>query len=268
MRSFLLALQLLTRIPVRVGGEVSGSQLARSAALFPAVGAIQGAIAAGGAWLFLEGFGPAVAGALVLALLAATNGGFHLDGLADTFDGFAVRSSGDPARDRARRLAVMKESATGAIGVVAVVFAVLVKALLLGSVLAAAAPAAALAVVALLPVLAKWSLLPALLAGAPARADGLGRSFIELCTPGTVAIGTLTAVALFVAGGAAAGLRAGELAAAAVLAFGALATFSLVFTRACRGAFGGITGDSLGAISELAEAMVLGGAALWLRHSS
>ena len=38
--------------------------------------------------------------AIVLLMLVLSNGGFHLDGLADTFDAIAVKSSGDFEKDK------------------------------------------------------------------------------------------------------------------------------------------------------------------------
>ena len=66
-------------------------------------------------------------------ILIVSNGGFHLDGLADTFDALSVKSSGDHAADRERRLRVMKDSTTGAIGVIAIVMTMLLKFLFLNN---------------------------------------------------------------------------------------------------------------------------------------
>jgi cobalamin 5'-phosphate synthase/cobalamin synthase len=268
VRGLLLAVQLLTRVPVPVRGAVTGADLARSAAWFPAVGALQGLLAAGAAWLLLRGFPAEVVAAMVVTLLVAVSGGLHLDGLADTFDALAVRATGDAGRDRERRLAAMKDSATGALGAAAIVLALLLKTLLLGALLSGGAAAAALALLVLAPVFAKWALLPALLAGVPARPDGLGRAFIELSTPGVLAAGTALAALLAAAGAAGAGLRPGAAAALAAAAFGALGCAALLVTRRCRRALGGITGDCLGAIAEIAEILFLAGAVLWTRHST
>jgi cobalamin synthase len=59
--------------------------------------------------------------ALVTGLLAWLTRGLHLDGVADLADGFG--GSFEPAR----RLAIMKDSSTGAFGVVALVVLLLVK---------------------------------------------------------------------------------------------------------------------------------------------
>ena len=76
-----------------------------------------------------------VAAGLAVFCLILTNHGFDLDGLADTFDGLAVKSSGDPEKDRAKRLLVMKDSATGAAGVMAIAVVLLLKFVLVKAIL-------------------------------------------------------------------------------------------------------------------------------------
>ncbi len=60
---------------MRVRGEVTGEALARSAAHFPLVGALQGLLAAAGALLLLRAYAPGIVGALVVAFFALLNGG-------------------------------------------------------------------------------------------------------------------------------------------------------------------------------------------------
>src|ERR1041385_1416192 len=86
MRALLVALAFLTRLPVRVG-DVSERELGRSAAWFPLVGALIGALLAVcqlGVGLVLSSQPTAL---IVIALWALVTGGLHLDGLADLFDG-------------------------------------------------------------------------------------------------------------------------------------------------------------------------------------
>src|SRR3990172_8336533 len=110
MRQLLLAFQFLTIVPVTVRGEVSEKDMAGSAAFFPVVGAFQGILAAGAALLFIKLFSPEVTCGIVVLMLTLTNGGFHIDGLADTFDALAVKTSGDRAFDQEKRLSAMKGS--------------------------------------------------------------------------------------------------------------------------------------------------------------
>jgi adenosylcobinamide-GDP ribazoletransferase len=63
-----------------------------------------------------------------VGLLAAITGAFHLDGLADTADGLYGH------HEREKALAIMKDSRVGAMGLVAVACVLLVKAAALGSI--------------------------------------------------------------------------------------------------------------------------------------
>ena len=61
-------------------------------------------------------FHPGLSTALVLLLYVLSSGGFHLDGVADTFDALAAKG------DRERKLDIMKGGTNGAVGMAAVVF--------------------------------------------------------------------------------------------------------------------------------------------------
>lgn len=266
MRKLLLALQFLTIIPVSVSGAVTEEDLSGAAAYFPLAGALQGIIVAALAFVFLLFFPAAIVAGLTLLGLTVIMGGFHLDGLADTFDALAVKATGDRQADIARRLTVMKDSATGAIGVVAIVLVILLKYLFLADLFSQGSAVTSLAVVLLLPVCSKWAMTAAMLGATPARPDGLGRIFLGRFRGKNFAIATLFTVGsgalifLPVAGG-----LSGAVALIAVLA--ALFLFSLGATRFFRRKFGGLTGDNFGAINELTEVVFLAFVTLWLRHS-
>jgi cobalamin 5'-phosphate synthase/cobalamin synthase len=268
MHRLLLALQLLTRIPVPVRGEVSARDLGASTAFFPAVGAVQGLLACGAALLLLRLYPPAVVGAAVVALLAAVSGGLHLDGLADTFDALGVKATGDAARDRERRLAAMRDSAIGAMGTIAICLALLLKTLLAGSLLAGRPLAAACAALFLAPVGSKWAMVVALRHGEPARPDGLGRAFGEHCTGGALLLALALGCALFAAAWRAGG-RGATLAGAAVGAafLAGIYLAGRAFVLFCGRRFGGVSGDTVGALGEIVEILLLATAVPWLRHS-
>jgi adenosylcobinamide-GDP ribazoletransferase len=134
VRHYLLAIQFFTRIPVtgRLAQWVgfSPAMLRASAAHFPGVGVVVGALAAGLTALLLTAlpaspFAPLVAAVLGTVLSVMVTGGFHEDGLADVADGLGGSS------DRERALVIMKDSRVGAFGVLAVVLALLSKVALL-----------------------------------------------------------------------------------------------------------------------------------------
>ena len=134
IRHFLLAIQFFTRIPVtgRLADWVgfSPAMLRASAAHFPGVGVVVGAMVAGFSALMWAGLPPSAFTPLVVAVLGTVlsvmvTGGFHEDGLADVADGLGGSS------DRDRALVIMKDSRVGAFGVLAVVLALLAKVSLL-----------------------------------------------------------------------------------------------------------------------------------------
>lgn len=134
LRHYLLAIQFFTRIPVsgRLADWVgfSPAMLRASAAHFPGVGWLVGALVAGFTALLLAhlpdgGFSPLVAAVWGTVLGVLLTGAFHEDGLADVADGLGG------TQDRERALLIMKDSRVGAFGAIAVVLALLAKVSLL-----------------------------------------------------------------------------------------------------------------------------------------
>lgn len=269
MKPFLLAFQFLTIIPVTISGGISGKDLSRSTAFFPVVGALQGLLAAVIARASLAEFSGETASVLAIAGLILCNGGFHLDGLADTFDALAVKSAGDERKDRDKRLAVMKGSTTGAIGVVAVVLVILLKFVFMHELLTKAPADAASSLLFLMPVFSKWVMVPSLYMGTSARQDGLGKAFIDSVTVRAVAYSSLFLL-LFCA--MTASLHLYKVFGAGTLAlffslYAAFAVFSFITVRFCTRRFGGLTGDIFGAINEISEILFLFVTVLWLPRS-
>ncbi|MCR6629006.1 MAG: adenosylcobinamide-GDP ribazoletransferase [Magnetospirillum sp.] len=232
-----LAAAFLTRLPLPDCGVVAPGGLARSMRLFPLVGAGIGA-AAGLVFLLADAVLPDLAAAL-LAVLAGVllTGALHEDGLADTADGLGARGG------RERRLEVMRDSRTGAYGVLALLFTVGLRAAAL-----AEAPTG-LAGLGALVAAAAWSraLIPAAMqVMAPARTDGLGHG-AGVPDASVAAAAAVVGIVLAFAG-------LGLAAPPAVLAglAGALAVVAVA-----RRALGGYTGDVLGGVQQAAEAAVL-----------
>ncbi len=130
IRHFLLAVQFFTRIPITgalaqwVG--FSPAMLRASAAHFPGVGMLVGAVAAGvyvvlAALLPHTAYAPLVAAVLSTIVTVLLTSGFHEDGLADVADGLGG------SYDKARALEIMKDSRVGAFGAMALVLALLAK---------------------------------------------------------------------------------------------------------------------------------------------
>ena len=121
MKAFFAALQFLTvlRVPLRFQG--AGVDLERCAPFFPLVGLLVGALAALFDFLVSQILPSAIASTLTVLILVKLTGGLHMDGLADTADGFFS------ARDRETILAIMRDSRIGTMGVMAIVFVILIK---------------------------------------------------------------------------------------------------------------------------------------------
>ncbi len=119
MKPFFAALQFLTIIPV--SGKLAGGadELKRSVPYFPLVGLLIGLAAAGVDRVVFMHLPPLPATVLIVMFLVGVSGGLHLDGLADTADGFLS------ARPREKTLEIMRDSRTGVMGTIAVVFIIL-----------------------------------------------------------------------------------------------------------------------------------------------
>jgi len=244
MKRFLAAIQFLTILPLPRGLAPDERTLGGSLPFFPVVGlGIGAAIAAidwGLGWLFPVG----VTSVLAVILLIAASGGLHLDGLADTADGFFS------SRPRERILEIMRDSRTGPMGVAAIVCVVALKIALISSV---AGPARTW-VLLLTPVAGRCALLIQMALLPYVRPDGLAQIFHKNRTRGH-ALWALTF--LIAAGGVAGGIPG-------VVAGGVSFLFALVFSAYVRRKIGGLTGDTLGAAcewTELAPALV---ASAWL----
>ena len=235
------ALTTLTRIPAPVGA-LRADWLARAAKYFPLVGALVGLVAGtvlvGAAQLWPQPI-PTIL-AIVAGLLVT--GALHEDGLADLAD-----STG--ARDRSRKLAIMKDPRIGAFGAVALMAALALKAACLGVL---PVPEAAAALVAAAAASRLWAVIVMARSGYAGDRDVAKLDHgIEGPNPSEIALALAFALVplLFLDVGASlAGLACSAVAA------------TLVALPAIR-ALGGYTGDVLGAVVTASEVAFLLGAA-------
>lgn len=235
---FRLAGAFLTVFPVARGVAVDPPRLARSMGLFPAVGLLLGLLLV----LLDRSLGllipRAVLDCLLILVLIAATGGLHLDGIADLTDGLAG------GRDREGVLRIMKDSRVGAMGAVALVMILLLKYLSLVNVL----PAVKSAALIFMPAAGRWiQVVLAAWCSYLRPEGGTGAAFIDRVGRREVLIasGTLVAAAFILF----------RLKALLLLFLLGMAAFALV--RYFRARLGGITGDVLGAATELIEVVVL-----------
>jgi len=244
LKSYLRALSFLTVIPLPfVSFSRDGNELSASAACFPLAGATMGLVLAGAAWLLLLVLPPLPVAVIALVLSFFLTRGLHIDGLADTADGLI----GTTGRDKA--FMAMEDSSVGVMGAASIIFTCLLKAALLASLDMALMPFA----LVFMPLAGRWAIVYAGAWYPPARERGLGDLFLRgLHWPVLLKATLLTALLLFVFAWwylpLAAPVLVGcltALASAHLLAF-------YVFRR-----LGGLSGDILGAISELGELFFL-----------
>jgi adenosylcobinamide-GDP ribazoletransferase len=202
---------------------------------FPLVGGAIGAFAGGLRVACQPLFGRGPSTAIAIVGLVVISGALHQDALADTADGLGVRG------DRARRLAAMRDSATGAFGVLALIG----WALLLFSALESLTAAQTLRVLIAACAAGRLAALLHAVGAPPARQDGL-RAGLRI-TPSQVAIGALSALAVtFAATAIARGL----------LSVGACGLVSATSAVLARRTIGGSTGDTIGAAVAVTEVAV------------
>lgn len=250
-----LALTTLTVAPVRGPRTLDRRTAGRAMELAPLVGLALATVACVvlyGARRVQHAPGPATLGCvLAVATLALLTRGLHLDGLADLTDGLGSYRDPEGAR------AVMKAPDVGPLGVAAVVLVLLVQVAALDDLVVEGRSTASL----LLAVAAgRLAVTGACRSTPAATAEGLGA-----LVAGTVRRGVTTAWLVLLGAGFGAyalvdpdtfgsdATRVGRTVAALLLAVGAA---RLLRAHAVR-RVGGLTGDVLGALSELATTVCL-----------
>ncbi|OGQ85459.1 MAG: cobalamin 5'-phosphate synthase [Deltaproteobacteria bacterium RIFOXYD12_FULL_56_24] len=231
------AIAFLTILPVRLPAELPADGLKRSAAFFSLAGWLIGGFLAGGAWLLAWlGLPPLVNAVLLVVLGAWLTRGLHLDGLADLLDGLGG------GQTQERRLAIMKDSAIGAFGVIGLVLLLVLKIACLASLLINGGELFFFVLLAA-PVTARWAMAALACGGQYPRAGGTGHAFVGKVGLRELALGLLLLAPL---------IWWSWSAALIILGAAMLPAFWLRF-KATK-ALGGVTGDVLGASCELGEA--------------
>ncbi len=233
-----LALTFLTILPWPRLPLAAGPELARSLFWFPWVGALLGLLF-WGSWLGLTIVFPTlVAAALLLGLSVVITRGLHLDGLADTADGLA----GGQTPEARRR--IMKDSRLGAFGAMSLVLVLLLKYTLFLGLANKGLSRGFL----LYPIVSRWGMVLLAYFSPYARPEGgLGQAMTSGAGGSTILGATVSTLLLATA---AAGLKALPI-------IGVSAVVTWLASRYFRRQVGGVTGDTLGAVNELLEVLVL-----------
>ena len=234
---FLISLQFLTRIPVNLSRPFETKNIARSMAYFPAVGLLLGIFIAA-LHVSLSNILPgSVCDLIVIAAMVLITGNMHGDGLMDTADGIY---SGKPPE---HILEIMRDSRVGSHGVMAGTLVLLAKLVLLGQI----PPEAKWMVLILMPVVGRWAQVYCAAVYPYARSgEGTG-GFTDFVGIREVLWASLT---VLVTGVFLFQLKSSILAGAAFAGTAAIG-------RYMSQKIGGMTGDTLGAVNELVEVLVL-----------
>lgn len=211
--------------------------VAAAQAWFPTVGLLLGGALLAFDRLASRALPEATVDVLLVVLLAALTGALHLDGLGDAADGLLG------GRDRARRLAIMRDVRSGTYALVAIAAVLAMK----WAGLAALPRAVRFEALLLAPCLARFAMVLTSAGWPYARPDGMGAAFHKRAWPAATIAATATALVAAVALLGAGGLLVVAFAGACALAAGTVA----------KRAVGGMTGDLYGATIEVSEALLL-----------
>ncbi|MFA6498978.1 MAG: adenosylcobinamide-GDP ribazoletransferase [Desulfurivibrionaceae bacterium] len=231
-----IAIAFLTILPARLPAELPADGLKRSAGFFPLAGWLIGGFLAGCAWVFVWAGLPSLVSAVLLVICGAwLTRGLHLDGLADLLDGLGGGQTPE------RRLAIMKDSATGAFGVIGLVLLLVLKVACLAALVANEEEPLFFALFAA-PVAARWAMTTLACGVQYPRATGTGHAFVGKVGLRELALGTLLLAPLIWWNWS-----------AGLIILGAAMLPAVWLRFKASKALGGVTGDVLGASCELGE---------------
>lgn len=244
LRQFWLAVSFLTRVPVPDLGKLEARDFGRAALFYPLVGLLLG----GCLWLFavaLPHNGTELSSLLLAAILvtfwAVITGFLHLDGLADSADGWL---GGLGSREKTQK--IMKDPLVGTAGAVALVCLLLLKTVALASLLAQEL----FVFIVMAPVLGRTLILLLFLTTPYVSSGGLARDVITYLPRQTAWLIVLAVVMVSIWL---------SLWALLLVAVGIWGVRHLMLQR-----LGGCTGDTAGAVVEISEMLWLVGIALFV----
>ncbi|WAH38714.1 adenosylcobinamide-GDP ribazoletransferase [Alicyclobacillus dauci] len=231
-RAFVLSWQFFTIIPAPHIASPSEREMRRSAYFLPVIGLILGGILVGSRDLFSYVVPVGAATFLAITLYILCTGALHIDGLMDTADAIGSRKPRDEA------LSIMKDSRVGAMGAIAAVLLVAGKWIAIASLGSSTYPLIFVPMFSRLAMLWSMMLVPA------AKPSGLGAMFALRVRPlYVVAVSafclalTLLFVPFF----------------SVIVLFVVFFAPVFAFSYAMAHRFGGMTGDTYGALAELTE---------------
>jgi len=244
IKGFILLIQFFTRIPVPVKLKYDDRLYSRHIFLIPLVGLILGLPLCGIYYaLAVNGDNRFLAAVLIVMAEIFLTGALHIDGLADSADGFYSY------RDRERMLEIMKDSRIGTNGTLAIFMVLLLRVALIFSL----PPERSAVMILLMPVFSRLTI--PWLAGVSsyARKEGMGGALVN--STGAVQIVLATVVTGVISYGIwyVTGFNLLHIPILILV----IAFFAITLSRYSTMKIGGITGDVVGAGIELSEIFYL-----------
>lgn len=249
-QALVAAFQFLSRIPLPMTVPFNAQVSRRSLLFYPFVGWVLGWFLLVILWGLSSLFPPFVTAVLVLFGWTAFSGALHLDGWMDTADGLLSHQSKEKILD------IMRDSRVGAMGAIAAVFALLIKAALLTSILTEGILDFSFYIV-MIPALSRLSMVYAIVCYPYVRKQGsgsmysqattvhvIGATFVSLCC---------TVLTLMIV---ASSVNAAFLSYIVILFVAAILT-TIVISAGMTRKIAGMTGDTYGFLNEAVEITLL-----------
>lgn len=235
MKDLLIALQFLTVLPIRIKANIEDSEFGRALIFFPVAGLIMGILLSVLASIF--SFLPSMV--LVILVLAAStliSGAIHLDGFADTCDGLYG------AKLKERALEIMRDSRIGAMGVIGLILLFLFKVSALANL-----PKENLGKILIAGmVFSRYAQVFACYFSRYARKEGKAKKFVEYAGRREFFYATLICIFLLIF----------LLRIKGLFLFNLCLPLTVLAVIWIKRRIGGMTGDTIGAVNEMAEASV------------
>ena len=233
----LLAVQLLTRLPVRVPGEFTAERFAAATRYYALTGALIGVFAGAVFWLAHLVFPASLAVIVSTAATLLATGAMHEDGFADTCDGLG----GGLAREQA--LEIMRDSRLGTYGVAGLGIMLATKVLALSALPSESVPCLLVAAHAA----SRTSAVLVMATSTYVRGEGIAEQLAGSIPRGSVALSLAT-------GAAAVCVLLVVVSPAVVLSgLAGLVVGHLAMRTAYERKLGGYTGDCLGSVQQISE---------------
>ncbi len=237
MKDFFSALTFLTTIPFKTQTN-SIAPTASSLTYFPVIGYSIGAVlSAAQALLFYIGFQNPAISAIIVVFLIFLTGGIHLDGLSDMLDGLCC------GKEKEEALKIMRDPHAGAMGVIGIASAILLKFSLIAAINPRYLPLAFI----FMAMLSRWSMVFLITFFPYVRQQGKAKAFMDNKSIKYFVLATIFPTAIILL----------SLPIEGFLSMAVCCSTAYLVAKIASSKIGGITGDILGATNEICEIAVL-----------